>query len=283
MVFAFVILHYGSSNVTQEAIDSVMRLHHDDGCVKIVVVDNASPDGTGTEVQEKNKANPNIFFIKNESNLGFARGNNRGFIFAKEQLNADFIILMNNDSVVSSADFCDLVIEDYTKEKFAVLGPKIVTPCGFNQNPLRKKMLKGFRLKLTQAYLWLDMLLTLLFVAPVLSSIFSKNKKRVSQENLTPINGVELHGSFMIFSPQYIQKFDGLDDRTFMYCEEEFLFARCIANGLKTRYNPSIEILHNEIESSHSDVRKKRTKALFRIRNCQESLAIYSRYIKNIH
>ena len=91
------------------------------------------------------------------------------------------------------------------------------------------------------------------------------------------MNNVELHGSFLIFSPEYIEKFDGLDDRTFMYCEEEFLFARCMFNNLKTRFNPAICILHNEVENRKASILQQRKKRLFRVKNCLKSLKIYSK------
>lgn len=275
--FAFVILHYGSADVTMSAVHSVMSLERADNEVSIVVVDNASPGETGNTVCDQLKSLRRCYFLSSKENLGFARGNNLGFAFAKNDLKADFIILMNNDAVVESPNFCELVAEDFAKEHFAVLGPYIHTPNGKCQNPLRKKLLKGVRLKLTQVYLWLDLVLTWLCIAPALSMFFACRLSAKTERNLIAMNDVELHGSFLIFSPLYTQKFDGLDDRTFMYCEEEFLFARCVANGLKSRYNPAISVFHNEIGNSSVGVGQLRRKSLFRIKNCLKSLRIYEK------
>lgn len=278
---SFVILHYGEAPVTIAAIKSVLALKNDEYTVSIIIVDNASPNGTGLEVKRHIKNLHNVYFIQNKKNLGFARGNNVGFLFAKNNLQADFIILLNNDIVIESNDFFDLVSQDYNKEKFAVLGPCIRTPNGKQQNPLRKKMLKGFRLKVTLAYLYLDLLLTMSFIFPVFFKILNKIKpKKTSLKKNIPINNVELHGSFLIFSPLYIQEFDGLYDKTFMYCEEEFLFARCIAKGLNSRYNPTINVFHNEAENRDDEFLKTRKKRLFRIKNCIRSLSLYKKYLK---
>lgn len=279
MRFAFVILHYGSADVTMSAVHSVMSLEKANDELSVVVVDNASPGGTGNTVCDRLNSLQHCYFLSSKENLGFARGNNLGFAFAKNDLKADFIILMNNDAVVESPNFCSLVAEDYVKEQFAVLGPYIHTPNGKCQNPLRKKLLKGFRLKLTQIYLWIDLILTWLCVAPALSMLFVRRSSVKTERNLIAMNNVELHGSFLIFSPLYIQKFDGLDDRTFMYCEEEFLFARCVANGLKSRYSPTISVLHNEVGNSSVGIGLLRRKSLFRIKNCLKSLRIYSKEI----
>lgn len=280
MLFSFVILHYGDAAVTMAAVKSVLALNPEEHDVKVVVVDNASPNETGKVVQDLVEPFPNVFFLASDKNLGFARGNNIGFRFAKDELKSDFVILMNNDAVIESPDFCKLVVDDFRQEQFAVLGPYIHTPNGKCQNPLRKKLLKGFRLKVTQTYLYVDFVMTWLFIAPIMLKMFARRRGASSNKELVAVNDVELHGSFLVFSPLYIQKFDGLDDRTFMYCEEEFLFARCVANGMKSRYNPCIKVFHNEKESSCARVLVMRRKALFRIKNCLESLALYCQYLK---
>ena len=273
--YAFVILHYGDVSVTMEAIESIRSLDKDGRKVSVIVVDNASPNGTGAQVQKLIESLPDFYYIHNEENLGFARGNNVGFKYAKSVLNADFIILMNNDAVIESAGFFALIEQDYSDEKFAVLGPSIRTPVGKEQNPLRLKMLRGFRLKLTVAYLWMDLLASYFLISPLLSYLLKKIPRKIEKRECYAMNNVELHGSFLIFSPEYIEKFDGLDDRTFMYCEEEFLFARCTINNLKTRFNPAILILHKEIENSNISLAALRTKRIFRIKNCLVSLEIY--------
>lgn len=279
--FCFVILHYGDADITTSAINSICVLDSSQVNVSIIVVDNASPNGTGLQIQKQFERTSNFYFISNRANLGFAKGNNVGFLFAKNNLQADFIILMNNDIVIESNNFFDTISKDYDKEKFAVLGPNIYTPNGKQQNPLRKKMLKGVRLKATIAYLHLDWLLTSSFIVPLIFKIFHKIKpKKASSRPNIPINNVELHGSFLIFSPLYIQEFDGLYDKTFMYCEEEFLFARCIAKGLNSRYNPTINVFHNETENRNDEFLKTRNKRLFRIKNCIRSLSLYKKFLK---
>lgn len=275
--YAFVILHYGDAAVTMEAIESIRSLDRGGRKVSVIVVDNASPNGSGEQVKKQIASLPDFYYIHNEENLGFAKGNNVGFKYAKNELKADFIILMNNDVVIESADFFALVEQDYLDEKFAVLGPSIRTPVGKEQNPLRLKMLRGFRLKLTVTYLWMDLVASFLFISPMISCLLKKFPRKQTKRELSAMNNVEVHGSFLIFSPEYIGKFDGLDDRTFMYCEEEFLFARCVFNNLKMRFSPAIRILHNEVENRKASILQQRKKRLFRIKNCLKSLKIYSR------
>ena len=279
--YAFVILHYGDAAISMEAVESIRSLDRGGRKVSVIVVDNASPNGSGEQVKKQIVSLPDFYYIHNEENLGFAKGNNVGFKYAKNELKADFIILMNNDAVIESVNFYALVEQDYSNEKFAVLGPGIRTPVGKEQNPLRLKMLRGFRLKLSVAYLWLDLFASFLFISPMISSLLKKFPRKQVKRDFSAMNNVELHGSFLICSPEYVGKFDGLDDRTFMYCEEEFLFARCHFNKLKTRFNPQIQIIHNEMENNNSSILKMRKKRLFRMRNCLKSLKIYSKMLKD--
>ena len=91
--FAFVILHYNTIEDTILCVDSIKENVNSN--YNIVIVDNCSPNGSGKLVKEKYCNDVDIHVILSERNEGFARGNNIGFIFAKERLHSKFIILMN--------------------------------------------------------------------------------------------------------------------------------------------------------------------------------------------
>lgn len=123
----FLILHY---NVIAETIKSIETIkNHIEQCeYEIVVVDNHSLNGTGIQLKEKYENDKKIHVILNDKNLGFARGNNVGFKFAKYELKADYIVMMNNDTYITQSNFCELVKKEFDKSNFAVLGPKIILP-----------------------------------------------------------------------------------------------------------------------------------------------------------
>ena len=96
---AFVILHYMAVDDTIECISSVFE-HNDRAGIHVIVVDNASPDGSGAVLEEKYSGDPDVTVIKSSENIGFARGNNLGFRYAKENFDCRYIILSNNDIVL---------------------------------------------------------------------------------------------------------------------------------------------------------------------------------------
>jgi GT2 family glycosyltransferase len=66
-----------------------------------------------------------FIFIMNNENHGFAKGNNIGMKYAKTMLSADYILLLNNDTVVER-DFLTHLIKAAKQNKSAgIIAPKI--------------------------------------------------------------------------------------------------------------------------------------------------------------
>lgn len=65
-----------------------------------------------------------INLIKNHENYGFAEGNNIGIRYALKNFNSDFILLLNNDTVVNKNFLNELVKNALTDEKIGFTGPK---------------------------------------------------------------------------------------------------------------------------------------------------------------
>lgn len=85
---------------------------------------------TQKKLQSKNLLNKkqtskNFILIKNKKNLGFAAGNNVGIIFAKKNLNPEYILLLNNDTTVEKFFLDKLIKEALKNSQIGVLGPKI--------------------------------------------------------------------------------------------------------------------------------------------------------------
>lgn len=70
-------------------------------------------------------SNKILTLISNQKNHGFTEGNNIGMRFAIKNLNPDYILLLNNDTIVD-ADFLDKLVKIAEKEsKIGFVGPKI--------------------------------------------------------------------------------------------------------------------------------------------------------------
>ena len=104
MNFVFLILHYCVPDMTIECIETIReRIAYKS--YQIVVVDNASPDGSGRTLREKYADDSDIHILLNQENEGFARGNNTGYRYAVQNLHPDFLVVMNNDVLMIQPDF----------------------------------------------------------------------------------------------------------------------------------------------------------------------------------
>lgn len=281
-IFTFVILHYYAIDETKKCVQSIME-----NCIdnyNIVIIDNNSKDKSGHELKKIYSKFNNVYVIINSENLGFAKGNNVGFLFAKEKLNSDFIILCNNDTILLQKNFCELIIENYNKYNFAVLGPKILLPSD-KTNPvileiadikILKKQLINYKINYVVNLLYLSGIYTKL--KKMLKSIlFSHKTVSFEKNDINPdkqYENIVLHGCFLIFSKAYIDLFDGIDDRTFLYREEELLAIRLRKNNLINLYDPRIEIFHNEDSSTNAVTKTERRKQLFVQKNQIKSMKI---------
>lgn len=286
MNFSFVILHYNALADTIECIDSIKK------CVGldcgIVVVDNKSPNGSGVELAKRYKDDLQVTVLLNEKNEGFARGNNVGFRYAKIHQNPDFIVMLNNDTLILQNDFAERVEKEYLSSHFAVLGPIIKTPhkpYSSNPGPSRLPSEKWFekyiaknKLKLALNFLCgLDSVYEWL-----VRKVFGEKDKSFDESLLEHrAENVVLHGSFLIFSRDYISKFDGLNDRTFLYQEERLLFLRLQQNHLKSVFSPEIEIFHKEDAATKTVSKKGRLKRRFQYQNYINSVQVLLDVLRN--
>lgn len=261
MKITFVILHYMAVEDTQECIDSILNnVDAKDLEIKLVIVDNASPDNSYKTLTDKYGNMKNIYFIHSDENLGFAKGNNLGFEYAKKELDTDFIVMINNDTIIKQRDFCKLIVSEYNSEQFAIAGPNIISLKGsINQNPIsyRKPRLKDiYNRILKYKILKVACAFNMDKIIHRLNEILIKKEKNTSED-------FKLHGSCLIFSKDYISKYDGLYSETFMYGEEDILKWISIRDNLKMLYLKDISIYHKEDVSTDKLFGNERKKRLF--------------------
>ena len=94
---SIIVLTYNNLELNRKCIDSILSKTAYPN-FELIILDNLSTDGTVEYLHElEKKADPRIKVIYNDNNSGFAGGNNR----AMEVSTGDFIMLLNNDTVVT--------------------------------------------------------------------------------------------------------------------------------------------------------------------------------------
>lgn len=116
-----IVLLYNGRKYIDDLFFSLSRVNYPSDRREIIVVDNASSDGSVEYLEEwlkHNELRPQVHIIKNTENLGFAEGNNIGIKYAfKHYFNDEdgFVYLLNQDTIVEP-DFLRQVMETAKKE-----------------------------------------------------------------------------------------------------------------------------------------------------------------------
>lgn len=302
----FLILQYNNVDVTINCIHSIWGLKNQ--CkIRIVVVDNCSPDGAGRAILEhmrniclETSLAESMFLFKHESgceidvicrpvNEGFSMGNNYGYRYIIEKYSPRFLIVANSDVEFIQENFIELIEEEYKKTMFDILGPDIWAPYKeVHQNPLS---LDIPTVKEVSRTIFLNRLCLCCF--PLVYPILNKYMQRTSDScNLyvARAENVCLQGSCLIYSSKYI-KFRGqisekkqkVIARTLFYPEtnlyyEEFLQTLwCRNNGCKMVYTPDIRVNHLEGQSTNTVSSSEKEKIIFRMKNILASAQIYKK------
>ncbi|CAN5718590.1 hypothetical protein BH20ACI4_BH20ACI4_00130 [soil metagenome] len=114
---ALVIPVYNRRETTLQGLKSLSRINTENLEVKIFVVDDASPDGTGEAVR---KNFPDVELITGDGTLHYAAGTNRG-IEAALKWNPDYIVTMNDDSVFHE-QFLQRLVKTAKKNPRSIIG-----------------------------------------------------------------------------------------------------------------------------------------------------------------
>lgn len=265
---AFVILHYLAIDMTRKCVEEICSLS---GEKRIVIVDNASPNGSGKVLAEEYVRDEEITVILNSENAGFARGNNLGVQWVLENLNAEFVVVLNNDVEILQKDFSERVKAIYERHPFDVLGPDILSVfSGIHQNPknLQGCSLESVRRKRSSVERTKNPVLLLLSSGEKNSPAIWRQvqrRRRAKQhiDSSVKAEGVVLHGACVIFSERYLKSHpEPFYPKTYMYYEMEILEWICRKEKSVVLYDPSILVRHYQYVASKQQYRSiiKRSK-----------------------
>jgi GT2 family glycosyltransferase len=133
-----IILNFNGKKFISNCLNSVNKLKVENFELKIIVVDNASADGSEKIIESLKTKIKNLIFIQNKENLGFAEGNNVGIRYALED-GADYIMILNPDTLVDKNLLIQLIKVAESDKKIGILGPKIYFASGFEYHKERYK------------------------------------------------------------------------------------------------------------------------------------------------
>ena len=312
-VAGFVVLHYLALVSTLTCVSRILRQEDTGLDVRIVVVDNGSPNGSGERLRSLLADEPQVEVLFCEDNLGFARGNNAGYRRLLETCDPEFVVVLNND-VMLERDFLQRVAAEYERLPFAVLGPDVFVPgtgehqspshvsipteaaleqmfaqhdtsrAGATRNLAGQKALAGARKVRHAAGQFLR--------KTPLASIIWKDKAAaaptaqqapvpVTPLYMTPQENVVLHGACYVFSRAFTSvRAEAFCPDTFLYLEEDILAYECLRDGLPMRYEPSIQVMHQEDTATNLAYPSQQERHLLKLREKGASAGVLLRKIR---
>ncbi len=111
-----IIPHYNGREILLRCL-AALKLSRD-VVMEIILVDNASTDGSIGQVREKY---PTVRVVRSDENLGFAGGCNLGM----QQARGRYFLLLNNDAVVTEQTIAQLAAYAEQNPEYAALQPKV--------------------------------------------------------------------------------------------------------------------------------------------------------------
>ncbi len=116
-----ILLNYNGQNDTCECLASLKKITYSN--YRIILVDNGSKDG-GKFLGWVGKKFPEVITIARETNTGFSGGNNVAIRYAIAH-SADYILLLNNDTIVALDFLTHLINAAESSKDIGVVGAKI--------------------------------------------------------------------------------------------------------------------------------------------------------------
>lgn len=258
---SIVILNWNGWEDTTECLESVYQINYPN--FDVILVDNASEDDSLEKIRDycsghlkvessffkynpenkpinvleygedfensqesikiENSTLPQLTLIKNKKNYGFPGGNNVGMKYALKFFDPDYILLLNNDTVVEENFLGELIKKGESRRDIGILGPKIY----FYDEPntiwsagckISWKLSRGIQIGTNEV---------------------DKGQHDTAKE-------VEyVSGSAFLIKREVIEKIGLMDETYFLYFEESDWTLRANLEGYKSLYVPQANVWHN--------------------------------------
>ncbi|MCL6100227.1 MAG: glycosyltransferase [Bacteroidetes bacterium] len=229
---SIIIVNYNVKEFLLNMLDSVQKATKTISA-EIIVVDNASDDGSVESIKEKF---PSVKLIVNEKNVGFGAANNIAMLHASGK----YFLLINPDTIVREDTFIKMISFFEQNPEAGIAGCKVLNADGSLQLACRRGF-PGPWTSFTKV-----MGLSTLFPK---SRLFARYNLTYLDENKTyEVDAVS--GAFMMLRKEVYDKIGGFDQEFFMYGEDLDLCYRTQQAGYKVFYVHSTEIIHYKGEST---------------------------------
>jgi GT2 family glycosyltransferase len=230
---SIIIVSYNTRRLLDECLASLQTAVSPSGGMEIIVVDNASSDGSVQMVRQKH---PHVRLIASEENNGFSAANNLG----ATEANGRFLLFLNSDTVVCEEALIQPLDYLETHPDAGAITVRLVYPDG-KRDPDNHR---GFPTP-WNALCHFSGLGRLFPTSPRFNGYF-QSYADFDQTHAVPV----IAGSFMMMPRAVFAELGGWDETYFFYGEDIDFCYRIHQAGYEIIYYPHVEVLHYKGASS---------------------------------
>ena len=248
---AIVILNYNTCALLRDCLHS-LQAQTLDLSIEVIVVDNASSDGSAALVRSKF---PDVRLIVNPANVGYSAGNNVGLRslgfdqFPPRPVDSlpRYVLLLNPDTVAPPHSLAKMVRFMDDHPTIGAAGPRVRRPDGSLDRACRR----SFPTPQVSFYRMIG--LSRLF--PHSRRFNAYNLEYLPEDAVHPVDSVV--GAYMQVRREAIVAAGLLDERFFMYGEDLDWAKRIKDVGWEVWYNGAVEITHVKEAASRQSAKAR--------------------------
>lgn len=195
--------------------------------LEVIVVDNASADGTPAAVRADY---PWVKVIASPDNRGFSWACNRG----TERATGQYLLYLNPDTVARGDALAAAVDELESRGEVGMLGVKLRTADGTLDHACKR----GFPTPLSTLYYFLGLARRY----PTSPKYAQYTAGHVGEDEISPVDAV--NGAFMLVRREALEQVGGLDEDYWLYMEDLDWCYRFWQAGWQVLYWPKVEVTH---------------------------------------
>lgn len=218
-----IVLSYNTKELLKNCLVSILSSIDGKFLYEIIVVDNASFDGSPEMVRKDFKK---VKITENKENLGFARGCNIGVKASKGK----YVLFLNSDTEVLDKGFISMTEFMDKNPKVAILGGRLEN----NDGSIQRSCGKFYNL--------FNLLIMLL-------GLERFGFLRSSPGKIQKVDWVS--GACMMVRSDIFKKLSGFDESFFMYVEDMEICFRAKKSGFSTYFYPNLLLKHKALGSSN--------------------------------
>lgn len=218
MMLSIVIVNWNTVGYLEQCLKAVFD-ELDALAPEVIVVDNASQDGSARMVRE---TFPQARLMENQENVGFARANNQAIDASRGQA----VLLLNSDAFISPGAIQKMLAVLESQPKVGIVGANLVYPDGswqWSHGPLPS-------------------LFSEIRSLAGLDKVDHRVRRGASQHEFIETGTVS--GACLLARREMLQEIGPLDESFFMFNEEVDLCLRANEAGWKVVHVPSAQVVH---------------------------------------